>query len=109
MDQQVDAYHCGGVDSFRAPHHVGDSSALPGQNGIFFAGQPQDQGRPTTRQPGRSISIYQPAGEGSVARGDPVISVDAKKKELVGPFKNAGSTWQPKGKPKHVNTKDYPS
>jgi hypothetical protein len=27
--------------------------------------------------------------------GDPVISVDAKKKELVGPFKNAGRTWRP--------------
>src|SRR5438309_7583038 len=41
--------------------------------------------------------------------GDPVISVDTKKKELVGPFKNAGRTWQPKGKPKEVNTKDFPS
>ena len=41
--------------------------------------------------------------------GDPVISVDAKKKELVGPFKNAGRTWRPKGKPKEVNTKDFPS
>jgi hypothetical protein len=41
--------------------------------------------------------------------GDPVISVDAKKKESVGPFKNAGRTWQPKGKPKEVNTKDFPS
>ena len=29
--------------------------------------------------------------------GDPVISVDAKKKELVGPFKNGGRTWRPKG------------
>ena len=41
--------------------------------------------------------------------GDPVISVDAKKKEMVGPFKNAGRTWRPKGKPKEVNTKDFPS
>jgi hypothetical protein len=41
--------------------------------------------------------------------GDPVISVDAKKKELVGPFKNAGRTWRPKGKPKEVNAKDFPS
>ena len=41
--------------------------------------------------------------------GDPVISVDAKKKELVGPFKNAGRTWWPKGKPKEVNTNDFPS
>jgi hypothetical protein len=41
--------------------------------------------------------------------GDPVISVDAKKKELVGPFKNAGRTWRRRGKPKEVNTKDFPS
>src|SRR5580700_550486 len=41
--------------------------------------------------------------------GDPVISVDAKKKELVGRFKNAGRTWRSKGKPKEVNTKDFPS
>ena len=41
--------------------------------------------------------------------GDPVISVDAKKKELVGPFKNGGCTWRPKGKPQEVNTKDFPS
>jgi DDE family transposase len=41
--------------------------------------------------------------------GDPVISVDAKKKELVGPFKNTGRTWRLKGKPQEVNTKDFPS
>jgi hypothetical protein len=41
--------------------------------------------------------------------GDPVISVDAKKKELVGPFKNGGRTWRPKGRPQEVNTKDFPS
>jgi len=41
--------------------------------------------------------------------GDPVLSVDAKKKEMVGPFKNGGRTWRPKGKPKEVNTKDFPS
>jgi len=35
--------------------------------------------------------------------------VDTKKKELVGAFKNAGRTWRPKGKPKEVNTKDFPS
>jgi hypothetical protein len=27
----------------------------------------------------------------------------------VGPFKNAGRTWRPKGKPLEVNTKDFPS
>jgi hypothetical protein len=44
-----------------------------------------------------------------LATGDPVISVDAKKKELVGPFKNGGRTWRPKGRPQEVSTKDFPS
>jgi hypothetical protein len=41
--------------------------------------------------------------------GDPVLSVDTKKKELVGPFKNGGRTWRPKGKPELVNVHDFPS
>jgi transposase len=37
----------------------------------------------------------------------PVISVDAKKRELVGDFKNGGREWQPKGKPERVRTHDF--
>ena len=44
-----------------------------------------------------------------VARGVPVISVDTKKKELVGNFKNGGSEWQPKGEPDLVDVHDFPS
>ena len=40
--------------------------------------------------------------------GDPVISVDAKKKELVGEFKNGGREWRPKGEPAQVSTHDFP-
>jgi transposase len=40
---------------------------------------------------------------------DPVISVDTKKKELVGAFKNGGQTWRPKGKPYEVQVHDFPS
>ena len=40
--------------------------------------------------------------------GDPVISVDTKKKELVGEFKNAGREWRPKGQPAAVRTHDFP-
>src|SRR3989344_5936681 len=39
----------------------------------------------------------------------PVISVDTKKKELVGNFKNQGQIWTKKGQAKHVNAYDYPS
>lgn len=40
-------------------------------------------------------------------RGAPVISVDTKKKELVGDFKNAGSEWQPEGHPVPVRVHDF--
>lgn len=40
--------------------------------------------------------------------GDPVISVDTKKKELVGAFKNRGRRWLPKGKADQVSVHDFP-
>ena len=40
-------------------------------------------------------------------RGQPVISVDTKKKELVGPFKNGGREWQPLGEPEQVQVHDF--
>jgi hypothetical protein len=39
---------------------------------------------------------------------DPVISVDTKKKELVGEFKNGGREWRPKGEPEATRTHDFP-
>ena len=40
-------------------------------------------------------------------RGQPVISVDTKKKELVGLFKNGGREWQPQGEPEEVRVYDF--
>ena len=42
-----------------------------------------------------------------LAAGDPVISVDAKKKENIGEFRNGGREWQPKGSPEPVNVHDF--
>jgi Rhodopirellula transposase DDE domain len=42
-----------------------------------------------------------------LARGDPVISVDTKKKELVGNFKNNGREWEPVGDPVRVLVHDF--
>jgi len=42
-----------------------------------------------------------------LATGDPVISVDTKKKELVGAYKNNGREWQPKGEPEQVKVHDF--
>jgi transposase len=41
------------------------------------------------------------------ARGEPVISVDTKKKELIGDFHTNGEEWQPKGNPETVRTHDF--
>ena len=48
----------------------------------------------------RTVAAYQ-------AIGEPVISVDTKKKELIGDFKNAGKEWQPKGTPEEVRVHDF--
>lgn len=40
-------------------------------------------------------------------RGQPVVSVDTKKKELVGDFKNGGREWRPRGEPEPVRVYDF--
>jgi Rhodopirellula transposase DDE domain len=49
----------------------------------------------------RCVKVFQRAGQ-------PVISVDAKKKELVGQFANGGREYQPQGQPERVQTHDFP-
>lgn len=43
----------------------------------------------------------------ALAAGEPVISVDTKKKELVGDFKNPGRAWRPRGEPEEVRVHDF--
>jgi len=43
----------------------------------------------------------------ALVAGEPAISVDTKKKELVGDFKNAGREWHPEGKPQEVRVHDF--
>jgi hypothetical protein len=44
----------------------------------------------------------------ALREGRPVVSVDTKKKELVGEYKNSGQEWQPRGRPEKVNVHDFP-
>jgi hypothetical protein len=41
-------------------------------------------------------------------RGQPVVSVDTKKKEIVGNYKNSGHEWEPRGRPRRVKSRDFP-
>jgi len=45
--------------------------------------------------------------EEAMHNGQPVISVDTKKKELVGQYKNGGKEWRPQGEPEQVNVYDF--
>jgi Rhodopirellula transposase DDE domain len=45
---------------------------------------------------------------GYLDQGLPVVSVDTKKKELVGNYANGGAEWQPAGEPQRVNVHDFP-
>ena len=56
------------------------------------------------RSSGTSTSRSRPITAG----GDPVVSVDTKKKELVGAYKNGGREWRPEGEPAQVRTHDFP-
>jgi len=46
--------------------------------------------------------------QAALAKRWPVISVDAKKKELVGPYRNGGREWHVQGHPEQVNVQDFP-
>ena len=43
----------------------------------------------------------------ALSAGEPAISVDAKKKELIGDFRNGGREWRPQGSPEQVRVHDF--
>src|SRR5690348_14640922 len=63
-----------------------------------------------TRHPDRDAQFryINEQGREHQVSGDPVISVDTKKKELIGEFKNAGREWRPAGEPAATRTHDFP-
>ena len=63
-----------------------------------------------TQHPDRNAQFehINATAEDCIGRGVPVISVDTKKKELVGNFKNGGREWQLEGQPELVDVHDFP-
>ena len=53
------------------------------------------------------FGVINTAVKAALAEGQPVISVDTKKKELVGDFKNNGREWRPQGDPEEVRVHDF--
>ena len=65
------------------------------------------EGNQVPDRDGQFRYIYEQVKDHSDA-GEPVISVDTKKKELVGNYRNGGREWRPAGDPVHVRDHDFP-
>ncbi|MCZ6586766.1 MAG: ISAzo13 family transposase [Alphaproteobacteria bacterium] len=83
-------------------------SALLKQSGYSL--QANRKTREGTSHPDRNAQFeyIHSTARAFLRRGQPVISVDTKKKELVGDFRNAGREWRPAGKPEKVLVHDFP-
>ena len=57
---------------------------------------------------GRQFRYLNEQARSHLAAGQPVVSVDTKKKELVGRYANGGAEWQPVGEPERVLVHDFP-
>jgi Rhodopirellula transposase DDE domain len=78
--------------------------------GLDYRLQATCKTREGSEEPDRNAQFEQinAAAERFQAAGQPVISVDTKKKELVGDFANGGREWQPSGMPEAVRVHDFP-
>ena len=92
-----------------AGYQVADRTVLKTLKALGYSLQANSKTREGTQHPDRDQQfrhIAQQAGE-ALAAGEPVISVDTKKKELVGDFKAVGRELRPKGQPIPVRVHDF--
>jgi hypothetical protein len=92
-------------------HPVSEDTVARWLKGLDYSLQAnaKQQEGPSPPQRDRQFRYLNALAQEYMAAGQPVISVDAKKKERIGAFKNGGRQWRPKGKPLEVNVYDYPS
>lgn len=79
-------------------------------NELGYSLQSVQKSREVASHPDRNAQFehINSTAESFLQAKQPVISVDTKKKELVGDFKNGGQEWQPKGKPEQSLVHDFP-
>ena len=90
-------------------HSISPNSVRKLLTGIGFSRQVNRKADEGSDHPDRDAQFEYINAEVLVAQaaGQPVISVDTKKKELVGNYRNAGSDWRPKGAPQRVKVHDF--
>jgi hypothetical protein len=82
-----------------AGHQVADRTVLKTLKELGYSLQANRKTKEGSSHPDRDAQFRQinETAKAALAAGQPVISVDTTKKELVGEFKNAGREWRPKG------------
>ena len=92
-----------------AGHEVADRTVLKTLKELGYSLQANRKTKEGSSHPDRDAQFryINETAKAALAAGQPVISVDTKKKELVGDFKNAGREWRPKGEPELVRTHDF--
>ncbi len=97
----------GEVNDFR--HHIGKDTVASVVRGLGFSLQSNRKSLEggTSKERDRQFRYINKQLKKQLKGGTPAISVDTKKKELVGNFKNSGKRWMRKGKPELVNVYDF--
>lgn len=90
-------------------HRVSQRSVWSLLDRLGYSMQSNRKTREGSDHPDRDAQFQHIAGKVKTFQGRnlPVISVDTKKKELIGRFKNSGQEWQKKGQPEAVNVHDF--
>lgn len=90
-------------------HRVSHQWVAEGLHDLGYSLQGNRKTREGSEHPDRDAQFQHinATAQAYLAAGDPVISVDTKKKELVGDFKNGGREWRPQGKPEEVRVYDF--
>ncbi|MDP9187776.1 MAG: ISAzo13 family transposase [Actinomycetota bacterium] len=90
-------------------HRISAASVAPLLRRLGYSLQANAKTREGAKHPDRDAQFahINETVAAALAAGEPVISVDTKKKELIGDFKNAGRELRPKGDPAKVRTHDF--
>jgi Rhodopirellula transposase DDE domain len=90
-------------------HQVGETSVRHLLAQLGYSLQANVKVREGSNHPDRNAQFeyINAQAEAFFAANEPVISVDTKKKELIGDYKNAGREWHPKGQPERVQVHDF--
>lgn len=93
----------------RQGHRVGDRKVADLLHGLHYSLQANVKTREGSFHPDRNAQFeyINNLAKAFQKRSQPVISVDTKKKELVGDFKNNGLEWQPQNQPEKVRVHDF--